>query len=113
MVVKYKCSDTSDESIHVKTPKKEMTQNHRPEVQSYNSNMVTNEIDCMDRELLSLKETMNKQSVRCHMLQVDLATLFSPDKQAVLRATKEDCIKCSETLQTHENDQLSSMMEAQ
>jgi len=36
--------------------------------------------------------------VRCHILEVDLATQFSPDMQSCLRNTQEDCEKCMKTL---------------
>ncbi|XP_021342257.1 uncharacterized protein LOC110442796 [Mizuhopecten yessoensis] len=87
----------------------EMTQCHRPELLNYTHSVAMNEIDRMNRDLNSLKEVMIKHSVRCHMLEVDLATQFSPDLQAALRSTEKDCIRCREALQC-DNDQQPSML---
>ncbi|XP_033737987.1 uncharacterized protein LOC117325682 [Pecten maximus] len=89
---------------------KDMVQCPKPELLNYTHNVAMNEIDRMNRDLNNLKEVMIKHSVRCHMLEVDLATQFSPDLQVVLRSTEQDCSRCREVLQRHDNDQQPTMI---
>ncbi|XP_076434894.1 uncharacterized protein LOC143274828 isoform X2 [Babylonia areolata] len=41
-----------------------------------------------------------KTSVRCHMLEVDLATQFNPRNQQLYVDAQESCKQCSEALRT-------------
>ncbi|XP_060082082.1 uncharacterized protein LOC132561370 [Ylistrum balloti] len=82
---------------------KDMAQFHRPELLNFTHSEAMNEIDRMNRDLNNLRDVMIKHSVRCHMLEVDLATQFSPDLQVALRSTEEDCSRCKEALLRHEN----------
>ncbi|XP_069128216.1 uncharacterized protein [Argopecten irradians] len=88
---------------------KDMMQCHKPELLNYTHSVAMNEIDRMNRDLNSLKEVMIKHSVRCHMLEVDLAMQFSPDLQVALRSTEQDCGKCRAALLKHDDEQPSSM----
>lgn len=50
--------------------------------------------------------------VRCHILEVDLATQFSPYMMEAIRSTEQNCQKCVKTIskkcqQTQENCNLS------
>ena len=33
--------------------------------------------------------------MKCHILEIDLATQFSPDIQQALRESKQECLRCS------------------
>ncbi|XP_076105050.1 uncharacterized protein LOC143073410 isoform X1 [Mytilus galloprovincialis] len=99
----------------------------RPEkVQSAgNHQCVMAEIDKINKDLQELKDGLvdtsdtiskrttifgvwndcrNKSSswqVRCHMLEVELATQFSPYMVSTVRNTKQDCAKCTETIRNY------------
>lgn len=55
----------------------------------------------IEKTLATVKETVSTASVRCHLLNVDVVTMFSPEMLDTLNKTKEqcdDCIKAMETL---------------
>ncbi|XP_046365190.1 uncharacterized protein LOC124141264 [Haliotis rufescens] len=59
------------------------------------------EIDKMNKELEQLKEDLFKTRVKSHILHVDLATQFSPHMVEKLSRVKEDCNRCSMTVNMH------------
>ncbi|VDI53718.1 Hypothetical predicted protein [Mytilus galloprovincialis] len=75
----------------------------RPEkVQSAgNHQCVMAEIDKINKDLQELKDGLVDTSVRCHMLEVELATQFSPHMVSTVRNTKQDCAKCTETIRNY------------
>ncbi|KAK7111068.1 hypothetical protein V1264_014848 [Littorina saxatilis] len=56
-------------------------------------------LDAGNRELEELRMKILKSSVRCHMLEVDLATQFNPQNQQLFADAQESCQQCTQTIQ--------------
>lgn len=54
----------------------------------------------IEKTLTAIKETVTKASVRCHMLNVDVVTMFSPEMVDTLNNTVEQCEKCIKAMET-------------
>jgi len=48
----------------------------------------------IEKTLTAIKETVTKASVRCHLLNVDVVTMFSPEMVDTLNKTVEECENC-------------------
>lgn len=64
----------------------------------YSHQNAMKQIDLMQSHLENLKESLMKSRVRCHILEVDLATQFSPYMMEAIRNTEQNCQKCVKTI---------------
>lgn len=65
-------------------------------------------VDSFDRDLLELHDQIRDMCVRTHMLEVDLATLFSPDQLIELEKLGESCSDCTQSLETLGSEDLAT-----
>lgn len=54
----------------------------------------------IEKTLATVKETLSTASVRCHLLNVDVVTMFSPEMLDILNITKEQCEDCIKAMKT-------------
>ncbi|XP_064602612.1 uncharacterized protein LOC135468344 [Liolophura sinensis] len=71
----------------------------------YNHHIQMSNVDDISKQLDDMKENLIKTSVRCHMLEVDLATQFSPYMVDTLRSVKQECEKCTQKMKQDERCQ--------
>ncbi|CAH3046777.1 unnamed protein product [Porites evermanni] len=62
-------------------------------------NMITRMED-IEKTLAATKETATKASVRCHMLNVDVVTMFNPEMMDMLNQTVEQCENCIKRMES-------------
>ncbi|XP_020616691.1 uncharacterized protein LOC110054711 isoform X2 [Orbicella faveolata] len=54
----------------------------------------------IEKTLASIKDTVTTASVRCHLLNVDVVTMFSPEMVDTLSNAVEQCESCIKTMET-------------
>ncbi|KAK7483926.1 hypothetical protein BaRGS_00024810 [Batillaria attramentaria] len=69
------------------------------DIKSYDPSRAQEILDSSNRDLEDLRSRVLKSSVRCHTLEVDLATQFSPHIQQLLANAKEACQQCALSLE--------------
>ncbi|XP_078358259.1 uncharacterized protein LOC144643018 isoform X2 [Oculina patagonica] len=62
-------------------------------------NMITR-MGEIEKTLASIKDTVTSASVCCHLLNVDVVTMFSPEMVDTLNETVEQCKKCIKTMES-------------
>jgi len=62
-------------------------------------NMITR-MGEIEKTLSLIKDTVTTASVRCHLLNVDVVTMFSPEMVDTLNNTVEQCENCIKTMET-------------
>ncbi|KAJ7375194.1 hypothetical protein OS493_001937 [Desmophyllum pertusum] len=62
-------------------------------------NMITRMGD-IEKTLTAIKDTVTTASVHCHLLNVDVVTMFSPEMVDTLNKTVEQCGNCIKTMET-------------
>lgn len=62
-------------------------------------NMITR-MGEIEKTLAAIKDTVTTASVRCHLLNVDVVTMFSPEMVDTLSNTVEQCENCIKTMET-------------
>ncbi|CAG5129268.1 unnamed protein product [Candidula unifasciata] len=69
------------------------------DMKNYSHNAAVEAVSSMNRELQTLYEKYLELGVRSHLLEVDLATQFSPDVVLVLEDLNESCKTCSQAVE--------------
>ncbi|KAL5016924.1 hypothetical protein ScPMuIL_006513 [Solemya velum] len=77
------------------TSPQEEKASHISSVANYSHQSVVSQLDEMNKSLDDLREKLVKNSIRCHLLEVDLASQFSPVMVDTLRNVKRDCNNCT------------------
>ncbi|XP_068746953.1 uncharacterized protein [Montipora capricornis] len=54
----------------------------------------------IEKTLTTIQEKVTKSSVRCHLLNIDVVTMFSPEMVDQLNNTVEQCEKCLKAMET-------------
>ncbi|XP_059177533.1 uncharacterized protein LOC131956915 [Physella acuta] len=69
-----------------------------PEVINYSSQKCVDALDLMHRDLHELQDKLLKLAVQSHILEVDLATQFSPDLSLAVDKAVESCLTCTQAV---------------
>ncbi|KAK6185800.1 hypothetical protein SNE40_007950 [Patella caerulea] len=79
----------------------ENSENAREGNFAYNHTDAISQIEDINKQLNELKTSLCKSIVKCHLLEVDLASQFNPHMIQTLRQTEKDCSHCSKKLEFH------------
>ncbi|XP_012935935.1 uncharacterized protein LOC101846124 isoform X2 [Aplysia californica] len=78
-------------------------------VKNFKQSEALESVDGFDRDLMTLQDQILNLSVRTHMLEVDLATLFSPDLILELEKMDQSCVECTLDLEKMACEEFSSL----